>query len=84
MPTARPSGWSIRVIRARIRFPSARPIEHIDSARMRAWSSRSMKAPPPVLTSSTSPSIPSASFFDMIEAEINGIDSTVAVASRRA
>ena len=44
----------------------------------------SMKAPPPVLTSSTSPSIPSASFFDMIDAEIKGIDSTVAVASRRA
>ena len=43
-----------------------------------------MNAPLPVLTSSTRPSIPSASFFDMIEAEISGIDSTVAVASRRA
>ena len=43
-----------------------------------------MKAPPPVLTSSTRPSIPSASFLDMIDAAISGIDSTVAVASRKA
>ena len=43
-----------------------------------------MKAPLPVFTSSTRPSIPSASFLDMIEAAIRGIDSTVAVASRRA
>ena len=43
-----------------------------------------MKAPSPVFTSSTRPSIPSASFFDMIDEAISGIDSTVAVASRRA
>ncbi len=41
-----------------------------------------MNAPSPALTSRTRPSIPSASFLDMIEAEIRGIDSTVAVASR--
>ena len=57
---------------------------HIVRARALASSSRGRNAPSPVLTSSTSPSIPSASFFDMIEAEISGIDSTVAVASRRA
>ena len=43
-----------------------------------------MNAPLPVLTSRTRPSIPSASFFDMIDADIKGMDSTVAVASRRA
>ena len=43
-----------------------------------------MKAPLPTLTSSTRPSIPSASFFDMIEAAMSGIDSTVAVTSRSA
>jgi len=43
-----------------------------------------MNAPLPTLTSSTRASIPSASFFDMIDDEISGIDSTVAVASRSA
>ena len=84
LPTARPRGWSIRVIRPRIRLPSPRPIAHIVRARARESSSRSMNAPSPVLTSRTRPSIPSASFFDMIDAAISGIDSTVAVASRRA
>ncbi len=39
-------------------------------------------APLPVFTSKTSTSKPSANFFDIIEATIKGIDSTVAVASR--
>ena len=82
LPTARPSGWSIRVIRATTDLPRPQPISHIARARARESSSRSMKAPPPVLTSSTRPSIPSASFLDMIDAAISGIDSTVAVASR--
>ena len=43
-----------------------------------------MKAPLPTLTSSTSASIPSASFLDMIEPAMSGIDSTVAVTSRSA
>ena len=43
-----------------------------------------MNAPLPTLTSSTSASRPSASFFDMMEDAISGIDSTVAVASRSA
>ncbi len=43
-----------------------------------------MKAPLPTLTSSTRPSIPSASFFDMIDEAMSGIDSTVAVTSRSA
>src|SRR5712691_4670663 len=41
-------------------------------------------APLPFFTSSTSPFNPSASFLDMMLAEISGIDSTVAVTSRSA
>ena len=43
-----------------------------------------MKAPLPTLTSSTSAAVPSAIFLLMIDAEIIGIDSTVAVTSRSA
>gem|GEM_PF-3303767 len=43
-----------------------------------------MNAPRPTLQSMTSPSIPSASFFDMIDDAISGSDSTVAVTSRSA
>ena len=43
-----------------------------------------MNAPLPTFTSSTSASTPSASFFDMIEEAISGIDSTVPVTSRSA
>ena len=43
-----------------------------------------MKAPHPTLTSRTKASIPSASFFDMIDPAMSGIDSTVAVTSRSA
>jgi hypothetical protein len=48
------------------------------------WAGSLMKAPLPVFTSSTSPVSPSASFLDMILAEISGMDSTVPVTSRRA
>ena len=41
-------------------------------------------APEPNFTSSTSPAVPSAIFFDMIELAISGIDATVPVTSRRA
>ena len=43
-----------------------------------------MKAPDPVLTSSTRALVPSAIFLDMIELAISGIDSTVPVTSRSA
>ena len=43
-----------------------------------------MKAPPPVFTSSTSASMPSAIFLLMMEAQIRKGLSTVAVTSRRA
>ena len=43
-----------------------------------------MKAPEPTLTSRTKPLLQTASFLDIIEAAINGIESTVAVTSRKA
>ena len=43
-----------------------------------------MNAPEPVLTSSRIRSVATASFFDITLAAINGIDGTVAVASRSA
>ncbi len=43
-----------------------------------------MNAPRPTFTSSTSASMPSASFFDRMLATMSGIDSTVAVTSRSA
>ena len=43
-----------------------------------------MNAPRPTFTSRTSPSMPSASFFDMIDDAISGMHSTVAVTSRSA
>ena len=61
-----------------------RPMPTIVCARRRASTCFFMKAPLPTLTSSTSASTPSASFFDMMEEAISGIDSTVAVTSRSA
>ena len=43
-----------------------------------------MKAPLPVLTSSTIAALPAASFLLMIEAAMSGMESTVAVTSRSA
>ncbi len=53
-------------------------------ASVRASSCVFMKAPLPTFTSSTSASMPSASFFDMIDEAISGMQSTVAVTSRSA
>ena len=52
-------------------------------ANLRASTCFFMNAPEPTFTSRTSASSPTAIFFDMIDEAINGIDSTVAVASRR-
>ncbi len=51
-------------------------------ARRRASTCFFMNAPLPTFTSSTRASTPSASFFDMMEDEISGMDSTVPVTSR--
>ena len=66
------------------RVPCADPIPTMVSASARAEGSSFMNAPEPVLTSSTNPSIPSASFFDMIEEAMRGSDGTVPVESRSA
>ena len=84
LPTARPSGWSMSVMSAvTLRFICV-PMPIIVRARARESSSRFMKAPLPVFTSSTSASMPSASFLLMMELAISGRQSTVAVTSRSA
>ena len=80
----RPSGTSIWVSSAVVRTPWAAPSSTITSDSSRAWPGSFMKAPLPTFTSSTSASVPSAIFFDMIELAISGIDSTVPVMSRSA
>ncbi len=84
LPIVRPSGTSICVRSAATRRPerSARPTSA--SASARASSSRTMKAPLPVLTSSTRASMPSAIFLLRMEAQMSGRLSTVAVTSRSA
>ena len=62
--------------------PAACPAATIASASLRACAGVFMNAPEPTLTSSTSASTPSASFFERIDAVMSGIDSTVAVTSR--
>ncbi len=64
--------------------PRALPMPTIVSASRRARSRSFMKAPRPTLTSSTRASSPSASFFDMIEEAMSGIEGTEPVASRSA
>ena len=60
------------------------PVATIDRARARALSRSFMKAPCPHFTSSTSALVPSASFLLMIDEEMSGMLSTVAVTSRNA
>ncbi len=83
-PMARPSGVSMSVRSATVGVPNPMPTRTSVSASWRARGSSFMNAPRPTLTSSTSASMPSASFFDRIEAAMSGIDSTVAVTSRSA
>ena len=63
--------------------PWSVPNRTIVVASSRACSKLFMKAPRPTFTSSTRACVPSAIFLDMIDDEINGIDATVAVTSRR-
>ena len=84
LPIASPSGWSICDSTARTGRPSARPSAISVRASARVWSSDGRNAPLPTFTSITSPSAPSATFFDRIDDAMSGIDSTVAVASRSA
>ena len=84
LPAARPSTVSIAVCNAAVRTPFAAPSATIVSARRRPSSGSGRNAPAPNLTSSTSASVPSAIFFDMIDDAISGMDSTVPVTSRSA
>ena len=72
------------VIIASVRTPFALPLATIDFARARAPARSFMNAPLPDFTSMTRPPIPSAIFFDRIDAVISGMLSTVAVTSRSA
>ena len=65
-------------------FPACVPTRTSASASVRARASSFMNAPLPTFTSSTRPSIPSASFFERIDATMSGTHSTVAVTSRSA
>ncbi len=64
--------------------PESVPSATIVRASSRARSTSCMNAPEPNLTSSTSASVPSAIFFDMMLEAISGIASTVPVTSRSA
>ncbi len=83
-PTARPSGCSMSEMRPRVGRPAFSPMATMAWHRRRASRSSLMKAPLPVLTSSTMPSVSRASFLLMIEEAMSGMLATVAVASRSA
>ena len=82
LPVINPSGWDISVISADIWRPSLDPMATSDCASLRESSISGRKAPAPVLTSMTMPWAPPAIFLDMMEATINGRESTVDVTSR--
>jgi hypothetical protein len=64
--------------------PISRPMPIIVRASVRASSGVFMNAPEPTFTSSTSASMPSASFLLMMDEAMSGMQSTVAVTSRSA
>ena len=64
--------------------PASSPSRRMACASSRAEARSGMNAPSPTFTSSTSRLAPAATFLDMIEVAISGIDGTVAVASRSA
>ncbi len=72
------------VRRATTRLPARVPTRTSAVASVRACSTPFMKAPLPTFTSRTRASIPSASFFERIDATMSGTHSTVAVTSRSA
>ena len=84
LPMFCPKGLSISVISAATLRPWAVPMETISRANSKALSRSFIKAPSPIVTSSRMASEPAASFLDMIEDAISGMQPTVAVTSRRA
>ena len=83
-PAVKPSGTSMAVTRARVFTPAFFPKSTIVLASNAASFGSLIKAPEPVLTSSTNALVPSAIFLLIIEDAINGIACTVPVTSRRA
>ena len=84
LPAAQPSGCSILVITATVRFPAPLPMRTILSASSAAASSSCMNAPLPHLTSSRMASLPDASFLLMMLEAIRLGSSMVPVTSRSA
>ena len=84
LPTADPKGTSMSVMTAEVFLPAPSPMATMARASASASSSVFMKAPLPVLTSSTIAALPAASFLLMMEAAMSGMESTVAVTSRSA
>ena len=84
LPILRPRGEAMLVMRAVAFFPMALAVPTRLSARRWASSLVFIKAPEPYFTSKTRPSEPSATFFERMLAVMRGMDSTVAVTSRRA
>ena len=72
------------VTRQEAAVPRARQVSARPRASSSERSSSGKKAPLPVLTSKTTAAAPVASFFDRMLAVIRGVESTVAVVSRRA
>ena len=83
-PIADPVGVSILVIKAMVGLLKLCPISTNICASSIAWACVFINAPEPYFTSNTKASIPSANFLLMMLPAINGIDSTVAVTSRKA
>jgi len=79
-----PRGCSISVMIATVFLPAPLPISTISLARAKASSNERIKAPFPAFTSRTMASAPAAIFLLIILEAISGIESTVAVTSRRA
>ena len=84
LPTVRPSGPDMSVSSATTCLPDRVPTETSARASRSALATSFMNAPRPTFTSSTSASIPSASFFDRMLATMSGTHSMVAVTSRSA
>ena len=82
LPQVRPSTWFMSVIHAHVFRPELAATSTRAEAMARAKFESVANAPLPTLMSSTMASRPAASFFERIEAQMSGIDSTVAVTSR--
>ena len=84
LPMALPRGRPMSVMRATVVRPTSSPSSTMHSASLMASSGVFMKAPLPHFTSSRILSAPAAIFLLMMLEAMSGMESTVAVTSRRA